>query len=481
MTHPLAQIEPRLRLVLPATLYAQMWVSPNPPNLQRVFDHLRSLHRSLQDYVPSLPAPGWQEGTLLFSDLAGFTSLSEANAARGDAIALAEVLNTYFATMLDITTNFGGELLEFAGDSLLVQFRPRSQRHADDGLRAVYAGLQMQIAMADFRHITVGDAAYPLCMRIGIDRGRYLSSILGSPRRQQAVILGSLGHTAKRAEGLGQIGRVCVTPAIAAVLPPDLSLNPHTDGHFLLAETTPGLPDYAPTLISRQASPMLWDRSLEGMVEAITSALSLVEPLASYLPRPVLELLVENTRQIPPDFPIATVLFINICNIELVDTGGKKPCAQTATNLEYLSLLFILINAIVEGSGGIIQKVTCHTTGSSVLAYFGVLQGYTNDAERAVNAAIAIRALAQDRSSGSLRFGLERGAVFAAEVGEMRGRREFNILGDTVNTAARLMDYAVADQILITETVAAQIAQATQSLGEHTLKGKAAPLSLYAL
>jgi hypothetical protein len=76
-TSPLAPIEPRLRALLPADLYATAWVDPSPANLMRVVEHLRTLQRILYDYVPrqvaeTLPNPGevrytWQEGTLMFT------------------------------------------------------------------------------------------------------------------------------------------------------------------------------------------------------------------------------------------------------------------------------------------------------------------------------------------------------------------------------------------------------------------------------
>ncbi|NJK72691.1 MAG: adenylate/guanylate cyclase domain-containing protein [Synechococcaceae cyanobacterium SM2_3_60] len=284
MTHPLLNLEPRLRYFLPATLYATMWVTPHPEHLQTVFEHLRTLHRNLCDYVPNPIQKGWQEGTLMFSDLAGFTRLSEANAAQGQASLLAQILNTYFTTMLDIATNFGGEVLEFAGDSLLVQFR--GTRRRDDSVRAAQAGLLMQAAMASFQTIYVGEQCYPLAMRIGIHRGCYLSTVLGSPRRQQRVILGALGQVTKQAESLGEVGRVCITEAIASQLPANLAYVPHSGQHYLLTPTAASLPSYAPTLSSRPGNLILLDRSEAGLIEAISKALDSIEPIGrAFYPR----------------------------------------------------------------------------------------------------------------------------------------------------------------------------------------------------
>src|SRR5512136_713732 len=90
---PLETIEPRLRSLLPADLYAIAWVDPSPTTLERVFEHLRTLQRILYDYTPRRVSEGkvtpgkvqyeWQKGSLMFTDLAGFTKLMEANASRG--------------------------------------------------------------------------------------------------------------------------------------------------------------------------------------------------------------------------------------------------------------------------------------------------------------------------------------------------------------------------------------------------------------
>ncbi len=83
----------------------------------------------------------------------------------------------------------------------------------------------------------------------------------------------------------------------------------------------------------------------------------------------------------------------------------------------------------------------------------------------------------------SCQIGINFGAAFSAEVGEPNGRREFNLLGDTVNVSARLMDRAETNQILMSQSVYEKIkgAFASESLGAVSLKGKGAPTPLFAL
>jgi class 3 adenylate cyclase len=75
------------------------------------------------------------------------------------------------------------------------------------------------------------------------------------------------------------------------------------------------------------------------------------------------------------------------------------------------------------------------------------------------------------------------GSAFAAEIGEPRGRREFNVLGDVVNTAARLMARAEPNTILLNEAFHQRIGSrfGREALGAMSLKGKATNQQVYRL
>jgi class 3 adenylate cyclase len=237
---------------------------------------------------------------------------------------------------------------------------------------------------------------------------------------------------------------------------------------------------------------MLMDRSIPGLSEEIQKSVDLVEPLASYLPAPILNLLVECAaqRQIPPAFPTPTVVFINLMGLpEAVDLASPD---EVDLLVRRYSQAFALIHASVRSRGGILQKVTYHSLGSDMLVYFGALGSHPEDALRAADMALEVRQivrqLAPPRSAGqpvdiACRIGLDQGPVFAAEIGSPRARREFNILGDPVNTAARLMTLASSGQILLTESVYRAIAPhyPCTPIGDLFLKGKTTPQPTFEL
>jgi adenylate cyclase len=493
---PWSQLEPRLRSLLPANVYAEAWVNPSARVLTKVFDHLRALSRNLHDYIPrqvseNLPNPGesrhaWQSGTLMFTDLSGFTKLMEANATRGRAGAeeLLHRLNDYFKQMIEIINNFGGTLLEFTGDAA----------------QAVRAAVKMQRVMEqNFSSIETAQGTYSLKMRVGIHSGRFFMTDIGTPRRMEHVLLGTTVQTTKLAEGAGKVGRVNLTEDAYKLVKDVFRFEPGNPGHLLVID------DLDPAMLNdfvigqpstRAAGNVLLDRSVPSIVSQIEELTNRVEPLSCYLPMPVLNLLVENAltyRPLPPDFPEATIMFVNL--IGLPESVDRARSDEEKSIVDRLSFIFSQINAIVEAQGGMLKKVTYHVGGSDIVVYFGVPTAHTDDSVRAANAAWIIRRLILEVNSKPLvvadtpvniscQIGLSRGRVFAAEIGDTRGRREFNVQGDVVNTAARLMDRAVDNQIFMTESVYQDIAEravSIETLEPLALKGKAQPLPVYAL
>jgi adenylate cyclase len=501
----LERIEPRLRWLLPADLYASAWVDTSPDTLTGVFGHLRTLRHILYDYLPRdisehLPRPGelrssWREGTLMFTDLAGFTRLLEANAAHGRAGAetLLGVLNRYFTQMIEIVSMSGGTLLEFTGDAMLGQFS--SGNLANDTGRAVRASLRMQRAMQAFAHIETEQEVLSLGMRIGLHCGHYLTADIGTPRRMEQVLLGQPVLHTKLAEGQGQVGRVNLTETAYAYVKEAFRFEAGQPGYMLVVDdlTDEQLGEYDITPSRRRlASALLLDRTVEGLVSEIDAAMKLVEPLASYVPRSILALLVESAarRRIMPEFPELNVLFVNM--IGLPEALEYAEPGEDSVIVGSFSHVFALINAAVESQGGVLKNVTYHHTGSDMLIYFGVPNSHTDDPVRAARTALNIRDIITNfpppRVGGqevrlSCQIGMASGPVFAAEIGEPRGRREFNVLGDTVNIAARLMSRAEPNQILMTDAVHTQTAHryTSDSLGAFSLKGKAQPVPLFAL
>ncbi len=503
---PLATIESRLRYLLPAELYVSMWGNPSVDIMIDVHKHLRTLQRILHDYTsrqidaaklrPGEVKTEWQYGTMMFTDLAGFTKLMEANASKGreGAENLTRQLTRYFSAMISTISKSGGELVEFTGDALLVVF-PKTDRN-DDTLRAVRAALRMQRAMKDFAEIQTPSGIVNLKMRIGIHSGRFLTADIGTPRRMEHVLLGKDVQQAKLTESRGRNERVNLSERAYEQVKDLFRFEPGEEpGYYFVVDDLDEdqLGEYEITPMRRRmASSVVLERDKNSILKQIVTLLDAIEPIASFIPDPILSLLIESAadRRIPPDFPSPTIMFVNFIGLpESADRALPGEERKLALNF---SRAFSLINAAVEARGGVLKKVTYHLSGSDIVIYFGVPNAHTNDEMRAASAAVAIRDIIQNLKAPTIgniqpeiycQIGINTGPTFVAEIGEPRGRREYNVLGDTVNTTARLMNFAKKNQIIVSEKIrkAIESKYECQPLGEISLKGKSQPMPLFEL
>jgi class 3 adenylate cyclase len=359
----------------------------------------------------------------------------------------------------------------------------------------VRAGLRMQRAMKEFTEIETPSGIVNLKMRIGIHAGKFLTADIGTPRRMEHVLLGKDVQQAKLTESNGLNERVNLSQKAFDQISGKFRFEEGKPGYYLVKDdlTENELGEYEITPVGRRmAGNVLLTRDKNEILLQIMDLLNSIEPMSSYIPAPVLSLLVESAadRKIPADFPQPTIMFVNF--IGLPESADRALPGEETKLAQSFSRVFSLINAAVESRGGILKKVTYHLSGSDIVIYFGVPTAHTNDEMRAASAAVAIRDVVMNFTApiiGNIQpdvyclIGIHTGPTFVAEVGDPRSRREYNVLGDTVNTTARLMGYAQKNQIVISESIQKAIESKYEctSLGEVSLKGKSAPMNLYNL
>jgi adenylate cyclase len=140
---------------------------------------------------------------------------------------------------------------------------------------------------------------------------------------------------------------------------------------------------------------------------------------------------------------------------------------------------------IVFQHGGTLDKFM----GDALMALWGAPITRIDDADRATRAAIAMqqglvklngRWVRQGRPALSVGIGLNLGEVFAGNIGSLR-RLEYTVIGDAVNTAARLCSEAGPGEILIAEPLHAALTQPppVSALTPLPLRGKARQVPLY--
>jgi adenylate cyclase len=138
-------------------------------------------------------------GTVLFSDIRGFTTFSESHHA-GEVI---DVLNRYLTEMTDAIMGHGGTLIGYLGDGIIAIFgAPLEQDdHADRALAAAQEMLGPR--MATFNEwIRERGIDKPFETGIGINSGLFMAGNVGSQDRLEYTVIGDTVNTAARMEGL---------------------------------------------------------------------------------------------------------------------------------------------------------------------------------------------------------------------------------------------------------------------------------------
>jgi class 3 adenylate cyclase len=168
------------------------------------------------------------------------------------------------------------------------------------------------------------------------------------------------------------------------------------------------------------------------------------------------------------------------------DLAGFTTFSETRAPTEVLEMLNAFWAAIVpsiDRAGGVIE----HFAGDGIMAIFNTQGDQPDHAARAASAARAIVAaaapIAADRPGWpTFRVGINTGAAVLGDVGAAE-RRSFAVIGDTTNTAARLMTAAEPGQIVVGRATweALDGDRRGESLGSIRVKGKREPVDVWRL
>jgi adenylate cyclase len=160
---------------------------------------------------------------VLFSDIRGFTALSETM----NPDAMATFLTEYFTEMVECVFRHGGMLDKFIGDAVMAQWGA-PLGNVDDADRAMQAALDMMRALETLNARWRSEGRPTLEIGIGLNYGEAFAGNIGSERRLEFTVIGDTVNTASRLCSAAGAGEILLSEDMRRALaaPPPLDKRP---------------------------------------------------------------------------------------------------------------------------------------------------------------------------------------------------------------------------------------------------------------
>ena len=409
----------------------------------------------LVPYVPrvlsewDIDAPGsmWQQidGSLCFVDISGFTRLSEALARRGriGAEELTDVLDRVFGEMLRLAYQRGGSLLKFGGDALLLLFE--GDGHA---VQAASSAVEMRAELRQAVRIETSVGRIALKMSVGVHTGPIDLFRVGESHHE-LIITGSAATTTTEMEAAADAGEIVISGAMRSALAAGSATQQKGSG-WLLRWRTARVDPVGPVL-RRTLSAKVIDQCVPTQLRRHLS-----------------------TVHGEPEHRIATVGFLEFKGIRAeLERNGPDGVARA------LDQLISSVQQAADEEGVTFLSTDIDDDGGKVILTTGVPATREDDEGRMLR---AVRRIADSGPTLPLKIGVNRGHVFAGEIGT-DVRRTYTVMGDTVNLAARLMAAAPPGAVYAAPSVLdrSRTLFDTTQLEPFHVKGKSEPVRAYAM
>ncbi len=387
---------------------------------------------------------------VMFADVSGFTPLTERLSRQGadGTERLTDALNDFFARMIEAVQGHGGDVLKFAGDALLAIWPIQGGDAVISTWRALHCALTIQERLDDYRAEGI-----PLRLRIAVDTGTlnvfHLGGVFG---RWEFVIAGEPLENLGRLSAVVKPGTVGITWALRDTLEATSRCHPRTTpiegGRFAVLDAIDPIeqPDIA---------------------AARTFTAEDAERIAAYVPNAVRHKLNAGQDMYVGELRHVTVLFVTLPEIRY-DT----PIAEAQR------IMRVLQEATYRYEGSI-NKLSVDDKGVALLAAMGLPPlSHEDDPTRGLRAAMDMRAALGSMGISSS-IGVSTGHVYCGVIGSDT-RREYTIIGDAVNLAARLMQRSGGGILCDPNTRRRAVRDIVFDAGTPLrLKGKRSPIWTY--
>ncbi len=138
-----------------------------------------------------------KEVTIFFSDIRGFTGMSESL----EPEQVVEMLNEYMTRMVSIIRSYGGVVDKYVGDAIMALWGVPIG-HADDAFNAVRACLAMREELAKLNKLRLSRGQNPIKIGMGLNTGPVIAGNIGSDEKMEYTVIGDSTNLASRVESV---------------------------------------------------------------------------------------------------------------------------------------------------------------------------------------------------------------------------------------------------------------------------------------
>jgi class 3 adenylate cyclase/tetratricopeptide (TPR) repeat protein len=380
---------------------------------------------------------------MLFVDISGFTKMSERLARHGKVGAeeVTEVLGAVFARLLAVAYGEDGSLLKFGGDALLLWFS--GPEHA---VRAATAAHGMRATLRSVGRLTTTAGKVVLRMSVGVNTGSFHFFLVGESHRE-LMVTGPAASRTVEMESTATAGEILISRDTAAALPTRSLGQPKGEGILL------------------RSGPATLSFARDQAEVPVTS-----DDVGQGIPVTLREHLRSGASE--PEHRTATVAFVHFDGVDdLVVNRGADVVASG------LHELVACVQHAAEDNGVTFLSTDIDHDGGKIILVAGAPNALGDDEGRML---LTLRSIIDADTTVPVRIGVNKGAVFAGDIGPAY-RRTYTVMGDAVNLAARVMSMAVSGQILATGPVldASSVAFNAVALEPFMVKGKKDPVHAF--
>lgn len=358
-----------------------------------------------------------KKGIILFCDVAGFTPLTEklSKVGKEGAERLTLLLNQYFTEMIEIVDDYEGDVLRFGGDAMTLFFSESNNENA------LLCASEMMGKMKDFSEIWIGEEKFSLSMKIGVSSGETLLGIVGEENREYDYFAAGVPlDESAEAEHNAEKGEIILHPKIVRQFKNKISLKDNNFGKVSDLE-------------------IVSDKSKEKKNLKIEHNSAIEDKLKKMLPSYLVDRAGEGVLG---EHRSSSVVFLSFKGFEKYILGKNYNEFYKKINALYCYLL-----SSSRNYGGILNKIDMGDKGMKAVILFGSPYAIEKKEEMALRCAIDIKQNNPFKGELSFKMGITTSYLFTGPVGSPF-RREFTVMGDGINTAARLMQKAEFGQII---------------------------------